>query len=203
MVLSQCVLLIRLRIKQIRRRLWNIIIVNGVEWYIRVFDLLWIRVVLVVPVRNTHCMREVKNLSIHVSIVGQRRHHFEVLWMRPVQKVQQNTITLHCRKMTWICERCKCKKETGYSIQIKAKTESVLLEHSVPPESCLCFDCALYLLWSRVFPNGIRRFWDYYYISGRIYSLGQKSRYGSVCRIFDINHGFLNPETNLYWDENN
>ena len=105
--------------------------------------------------------------------------------------------------MTWICERCRSQKEAGFSIQIKAKTESVLLEHLVPPESSLCFDCALYLLWSRVFPKGIRRFWDHYYISGKLYSLGRKSRYGPVCRQFDIYYGFLDSETNLYWDENN
>ena len=104
--------------------------------------------------------------------------------------------------MKWICERCQGSNEAGFSIQIKARTDSDLVAHSVPAESSLCFDCALYLLWSRIFPDGIRKYWDEYYMSGNLCVLGRKSRYGSVSREFDINYGFVDSETNLYWDEN-
>lgn len=103
--------------------------------------------------------------------------------------------------MVWICERCRCTHEAGYSIKIQASSDSDLIAHNVPANANLCFDCALYLLWSRVFPGGIRRIWDYYYLAGNICILGKKSRYSSICRKFDVQYGFLNPQTNLYWDE--
>ena len=103
--------------------------------------------------------------------------------------------------MTWICERCKCVHEIDSSIKIKADSDSDLIKHSVPSDAELCFACALYLLWSRVFPGGIRRFWDDYNSAGKLHVLLERSRYGSTCRQFDIYYGFLNPETNKYWDE--
>ena len=103
--------------------------------------------------------------------------------------------------MTWICERCRCAHEAGYSIRIKADSDSDLMKHSVPANADLCFACALYLLWSRIFPGGIRRFWDDYYFTGKVRTLGERSRYGYVCRQFDVFYGFLDPETNKYWDE--
>lgn len=103
--------------------------------------------------------------------------------------------------MTWICERCHGYFQGDFPDRIDAWREPDLIAHSVPKDSALCFGCAVYLLWSRVFQGGIRRFWDDYYKTGAICQLGKKSRYNSVCRNFDITYGFLNPETNLYWDE--
>lgn len=103
--------------------------------------------------------------------------------------------------MTWICERCHCTYEGSFPDKIEARRDSDLIAHSVPNNAALCFSCALYLLWSRVFQGGIRRFWDEYYKADKKINLGQKSRYNCYCRDFDIRYGFLNSDTNLYWDE--
>lgn len=103
--------------------------------------------------------------------------------------------------MTWICERYRCTYEGSFPDKIETQRDSNLIAHSVPNNAALCFSCALYLLWSRVLQGGIRRFWDEYYKTGDSVILGQKSRYNSYCRDFDIRYGFLNPGTNLYWDE--
>ena len=106
--------------------------------------------------------------------------------------------------MGWRCERCGMTDENSLSIKIQGKDDRDLLRHSVSADMNLCLECAIYLLWSRVFPNGIRIYWDEYYRSANINlhkRLGRKSRYGSFCRRFDIKYGFLDEKTNTYWDE--
>ena len=105
--------------------------------------------------------------------------------------------------MIWICERCRSTYQGNFPDRIDTWRDEDLITHDVPKNAVLCFGCALYLLWSRIFPGGIRRFWDEYYKTGAVPILGMKSRYSTTCREFDINYGFLDPETNLYWDEKN
>ena len=102
--------------------------------------------------------------------------------------------------MTWICERCRCVYEGDFPVKIETWRDSDLVAHSVPDNAVLCFGCALYLLWSRIFPGGIRRFWDEYYMTNSCF-LGHKSRYSPKCREFDIKYRFLDSGTNVYWDE--
>lgn len=103
--------------------------------------------------------------------------------------------------MTWVCKRCRNYYQGDFPDRIDTWRDEELIAHSVPNDATLCFGCALYLLWSRIFPDGIRRYWDEYYKTGDHFQLGKKSRYNETCREFDINYGFLNPETNRYWDE--
>ena len=103
--------------------------------------------------------------------------------------------------MKWICERCHCVYQGDFPDRIDTWRDSDLISHDVPNNAALCFGCALYLLWSRIFSGGIRRFWDEYFFNNDLCGLGNKSRYNSNCRNFDIKYGFLNSENNVYWDE--
>ena len=107
--------------------------------------------------------------------------------------------------MNWYCDRCgnKCDDSyaIGYSTRWNAKNESDLREHHVPENLNICSDCVLYLLWSRIFPDGIRFYWDDYYLNNSKINLSMFTRYNSYCRKFDIQYGFLDENTNKYWDE--
>lgn len=66
--------------------------------------------------------------------------------------------------MIWYCDRCcnECyvSQAIGYSTKWNATNESDLREHHVSENLNLCSDYVLYLLWSRIFPKGIRFYWD-------------------------------------------
>ena len=42
---------------------------------------------------------------------------------------------------------------------------------------------------------------DISYQQGHVGDYAQASRHNPKCREFDVKYGFLNPETNRYWDE--
>lgn len=105
----------------------------------------------------------------------------------------------------WRCDRCKCECDDTLTIGYPTKWNSSnlweLKEHNVPENLNLCFNCTLYLLWSQIFPHGIRYYWDEYYLTDSKNLLKRFTRYDSNCRNFDIQFGFLNDESNTYWDE--
>lgn len=107
--------------------------------------------------------------------------------------------------MRWRCGRCNCECDDttsiGYPTKWNASNSWELKEHKVPENLSLCFNCVLYLLWSRIFPNGIRIYWDEYHLSGSKIILRKFTRYDPNCRKFDIQYGFLNESSNKYWDE--
>lgn len=108
-------------------------------------------------------------------------------------------------KMIWFCARCgnECNDDfsIGYATKWNATNESELRKHYVPDNLNFCENCVLYLLWSRIFPKGIRFYWDDYYLSGSKIYLSKYTRYNSNCRKFDIRYGFLDDSSNNYWDE--
>lgn len=73
-----------------------------------------------------------------------------------------------------------------------------LKHHNMPPEKFICWHCAVYLLWSSIFPRGIRIYHDEDFLKGSNPYLGRFSRYSAVSRKFDIKYGFLDDKTNLY-----
>lgn len=66
--------------------------------------------------------------------------------------------------MIWYCSRCGSKCDDDYAIgdatRWNSKNEPDLRKHHVPENLDLCRNCALYLFWSRIFPKGIRIYWD-------------------------------------------
>jgi len=107
--------------------------------------------------------------------------------------------------MIWNCDRCgsECNDANaiGYPTKWNANNESDLRKHHVPENLNLCSNCVLYLLWSRIFPKGIRIYWDDYYLSNSKIILTKFTRYNSNCRKFDVQYGFLDESSNKYWDE--
>lgn len=107
--------------------------------------------------------------------------------------------------MRWQCGRCKHECDDVHAIGYPTKWNSSnsweLKEHKVPEDLNLCFNCTLYLLWSKIFPHGIRHYWDEYYLTNSKIVLKRFTRYDSNCRNFDVQFDFLNDESNKYWDE--
>ena len=107
--------------------------------------------------------------------------------------------------MDWHCDRCGYKYDDEISVAYTTKwnstNESDLYAHHVPAKLNLCSNCVLYLLWSRIFPKGIRIYWDEYYLKHTNLVLSRFTRYNLKCRTFDIQYNLLDERTNLYWDE--
>ena len=86
--------------------------------------------------------------------------------------------------MTWGCKRCRNCYQGDFPDRIDTWRDEELIAHSVSNDATLCFGCALYLLWSRFFNGGIRKYWDEYYKTSDAFQLGNKSRYNQSCRKF-------------------
>ena len=103
--------------------------------------------------------------------------------------------------MRWQCARCGTIYKDSFLGRWNCQNDSELRARSVPKEEFICWHCALYLLWSSIFPRGIRIYRDQVFLSGTNPALGKFSRHAPASRGFDIKYGFLNEATNLYWDE--
>lgn len=103
--------------------------------------------------------------------------------------------------MLWQCARCGTKYKDSYLGKWNSQNDSDLKAHAVPADQFICWHCAVYLLWSSIFPKGIRIFRDEDFLSGTNPALGKFSRHNPTSKAFDIKYGFLDKESNLYWDE--
>ena len=103
-----------------------------------------------------------------------------------------------------ICDRCGAEYEAKETDRTDAniEDEEFLTEHTIPKNIHFCTYCYNYLIlqsWSSC--KYQRSVSDISYKQGHIGDYAQASRHNPKCREFDIKYGFLNPETNRYWDE--
>ena len=101
--------------------------------------------------------------------------------------------------MTNICSRCG-KEYDGSSEDSRSslKEQESFCNHTIPPDAKFCLYCYQYLIDSSKYYRAIC---DSAYSIKSLAPYAVTSRYNPVCRDFDIIHGFLNPDTNTYWDE--
>ena len=103
-----------------------------------------------------------------------------------------------------ICDRCGAKYELKETCRTDAniEEEEIITEHPIPKNIHFCVYCNNYLIlqsWDPI--SYIRTVSDISYKQERDVLYAQSSRHNPKCHEFDIKYEFLNPETNLYWDE--
>ena len=101
--------------------------------------------------------------------------------------------------MTSICSRCgKEYDDSSDSSRLTLEEQEYYCGHSIPPEAKFCLYCYIYLIDSSKY---YREICDASFIERSLAPYTVTSRLNPVCRDFDIKYGFLNPDTNTYWDE--
>lgn len=102
--------------------------------------------------------------------------------------------------MAWYCDRCGRKLSSISCAKYNSKDCSSMEEKDIPNFINICGSCNFYLFpYQKLLYE--RLIIDSDYLKHPDYEFYKQSRFHSKSREFDIEYEFINPDSNLYWDE--